>query len=173
MLEILERAALADQDGELLLEMYADARSAETAAFGWPPEAIAAFLQMQFRMQQSGYARAYPGAEHNILLLAGEAVGQWRVLRAARGLSLIDIALLKRFRGRGIGSTLIQRLVAEAARECVPLRLSVRSDSRAQALYRRLGFEELSRDAANIAMLWRPVRANAQGLGPRARPRVG
>lgn len=171
MVKIVERVANAAEDDELFLALYAEGREAETAAFGWPPEALAAFLRMQFRLQQSGYARCYPGAEHNLLLLDGEVLGQWRVQRAAREIVLVDIALISRVRGRGIGSSLIRRLCRQAARQGVPVHLSVRPESRARALYQRLGFVETRGDQTCVAMTWAPPALDGGVSAPAGEPR--
>jgi ribosomal protein S18 acetylase RimI-like enzyme len=149
-----KRPVLAEDD-ELLLEVYRQARQLELQAFGWPEAQLDSFVRMQFRLQQAGYVQRYPEAEHSVVLCEGQAAGQLRVARAGAEMVLVDIGLLERFRGRGIGSALIAELCAEAARRGVELRASVRPDNRALALYLRLGFRELSRDWAQVAVSWR------------------
>lgn len=55
------------------------------------------------------------------------------------------IAVVPEYEGRGIGSTLLTRLVREArVRRALDLLLEVRADNpRAQQLYRRFGFEQI------------------------------
>ena len=70
---------------------------------------------------------------------------------------MLDITVLPDFQGSGVGTTLIERLQAEAARVGVPLRESVfRGNQGAEALYRRLGFVEVGGDGAYLAMEWWP-----------------
>jgi ribosomal protein S18 acetylase RimI-like enzyme len=63
-------------------------------------------------------------------------------------LNLHDIAVVPRFRGLGIGSRLIEAAVEEARRRgCVKLTLEVlEGNTRAKALYERLGFRAYQLD---------------------------
>ncbi len=156
--EMDERAATAS-DRAFLLEVYADSRRAELACLGWSAEQMAHFVEMQFGIQQRGYQLQFPSAEQSILLCDGEPAGQWRVERGAQTILLVDIALLERFRGRGIGSACIAQLCREALSRGSDVRLSVRPENRAYALYRRLGFEESSRDETRVCLVWRSPTA--------------
>jgi ribosomal protein S18 acetylase RimI-like enzyme len=136
---------------------------------------MAHFVEMQFGIQQRGYQLQFPSAEHRILLCDGEPAGQWRIERSEQAIWLVDIAMLERFRGRGIGSACITELCQEAASRAVEVRLSVRPENRAYGLYRRLGFEESSRDATRVSLVWRsPIgrgshtSSRAVGLTPSA-----
>lgn len=166
-----ERAVTAS-DRAFLLAVYADSRCEELMSLGWAAQQIAAFAEMQFGFQQRFYEMRYPAADHCILLCEGEEAGQWRVHRGDDEFVLVDISLLARFRGRGIGSARIGELCREAGRRNVGVRLDVRPDNRAYQLYRRLGFEEQSRDITGVRLAWRAARAPAQepasavGVGP-------
>jgi GNAT superfamily N-acetyltransferase len=64
----------------------------------------------------------------------------------------LSIALLPEYRGRGIGTALMRRLL-EAARQCFPgVSLSVARGSCAHALYRRLGFDIVSEGDTGLTM---------------------
>jgi len=156
-----ERAVTAS-DRAFLLEVYADSRRDELGCLGWSAEQIAHFVEMQFCIQQRGYQLQFPSAEHRILLCDGEPAGQWRIARGEQAIVLVDIALLERFRGRGIGSACIARLCGEAVSGDREVRLSVRPDNRASALYRRLGFEESSRDETRVCLVWRSPSFRAE-----------
>jgi len=160
-----ERAVTAS-DRTFLLAVYADSRCEELMSLGWAAAQIAVFAEMQFAFQQRSYAMRYPAADHCILLCEGEAAGQWRVHRGEDEFVLVDVGLLARFRGRGIGSARIGELCREAARRGLGVRLDVRPDNRAYRLYRRLGFEEQSRDITGVRLAWRAP--HAAHTGPRA-----
>lgn len=153
-----ERAVTACDRG-FLLEVYADSRRDELGSLGWNAEQLARFVELQFSIQQRSYQLQFPSAEHSVLLREGVPVGQWRVQRGVQEIVLVDIALLERFRGWGIGSSCIARLCREAASSASEVRLSVRPDNRAYGLYRRLGFEERSRDDTRICLTWRSPSA--------------
>jgi len=149
-----ERAVTAS-DRVFLLAVYADSRCEELMSLGWAAQQIAAFAEMQFGFQQRFYEMRYPAADHCILLCEGVDAGQWRVHRSEDEFVLVDISLLARFRGKGIGSARIGELCREAGRRGAGVRLDVRLDNRALRLYRRLGFEETGRDETNIRLSWR------------------
>jgi ribosomal protein S18 acetylase RimI-like enzyme len=162
-----ERAVSAG-DRAFLLEVYADSRRDELACVGWSAEQMAHFIEMQFCIQQQGYQLQFPSAEHHILLRDGEPAGQWRVQRGEQALLLVDIGVLERFRGRGIGTACITQLCREAASRASEVRLSVRPDNRAYELYRRLGFEESSRDETRVCLVWRSPSARGSRAASRA-----
>lgn len=70
------------------------------------------------------------------------------------GIVLVNIALLVRFRGFGIGTCVLRDLQERALREKSPLRLSVVRDNPALALYKRLGFRTETEDEVYCRMVW-------------------
>jgi GNAT superfamily N-acetyltransferase len=68
----------------------------------------------------------------------------------------IDIALLPPYRQAGIGTAILQGLLAEATRRHKPFRIHVEKFNRAQHLYERLGFTTLADDGVYLFMEWRP-----------------
>jgi ribosomal protein S18 acetylase RimI-like enzyme len=71
-------------------------------------------------------------------------------------ISLVDIALLPKYRNGGIGTGLIQALLKEAATAGKAVRLSVFAASPAIRLYERLGFSRVGGDAVYLEMKWVP-----------------
>ena len=68
----------------------------------------------------------------------------------------LSIGVLYRARRRGIGTRLLHALIDEAQRSALPaLSLSVEPGNPAASLYRRLGFEEVSRSDGSITMALR------------------
>ncbi|OIV36321.1 GNAT family N-acetyltransferase [Mangrovactinospora gilvigrisea] len=59
--------------------------------------------------------------------------------------------------GRGVGSAVLEELLARADRDGVVVRLNVLSGSRAQRLYARLGFVVESADPVDVYMVRRPA----------------
>ncbi len=93
----------------------------------------------------------------SVIELGGEGVGRLRVTRDDKGMELSGIQLRPHVQGRGIGTRIIEELQSEAAGTGLPLDLSVEHDnSRARMLYERLGFVEISRDAAEARLRWQP-----------------
>jgi len=68
--------------------------------------------------------------------------------------SFEDFVVLPGYRGKGIGSALLQYVIAEAKKQSV-LRLTLLTDKqnkRAQALYRKLGFAESTMKAMRLKL---------------------
>jgi ribosomal protein S18 acetylase RimI-like enzyme len=143
------------EDEPFLLDLYAATRKEELDAVGWPPEVRQAFLKMQFNAQKQGYHATFPNAQFAIILSGGMGVGRIVINRGPDDFLLVDIALLPPNRGRGIGTTLLQELLREAANEKKPVRLSVFTGERASRLYQRLGFRKTGHAAGRDQMEWR------------------
>jgi ribosomal protein S18 acetylase RimI-like enzyme len=134
-----------EADRALLLEVYAATRAEELAAVPWSAEEKRAFLQQQFDAQDKDYRARRQDAQFLVIEVDGAPAG--RLYRSfldespARELRIIDIALLPEFRGRGIGSSLLADLMAEADAAGLILSLHVEKWNPARRLYDRLGFE--------------------------------
>lgn len=130
-----------------------------TAAF--PAEARRTFLDQQFHFQTIHYARAYPDAARQIVLAADIPIGRMILNCAPSGWCLVDIALLPAWRGRGLGSLLLQGVLDAAARAGAPrVSLSVELTNPARRLYRRLSFVVVAEAVPHAAMEWRPPPAH-------------
>jgi len=136
--------------------VYANTRRAEVQAWGWSGDQVAKFVAMQFEARRRGYKAAYPTAAEEILLFDETPVGSMLVERSASEIRLIDIALLNEHQNRGIGSGLINDLIAEANAADLPLRLSVLRGNPAKRLYERLGFVAGGFDGMYFEMEHRP-----------------
>lgn len=65
----------------------------------------------------------------------------------------LSIALLPEYRGRGIGTRLMQYALDEAQRRCAAVSLSVSRGNPAEKLYRRFGFRVVGQDDSSWIML--------------------
>jgi len=145
-------------DREFLARLYRDTRRREVAAWGWPPEQQAIFLDMQFEAQRRNYLQVFPNAEGRIVRIAGEQdAGRILLAEDAAGVHLIDIALLEAYRNRGMGRELLTQLQADCRERGVALRLQVLAANPARRLYLRMGFAEESAEAGSHAMYLRMV----------------
>src|SRR5215472_10051040 len=128
------------EDQEFQVRLYASTRQAEIAAFGWNAAQQEAFLRMQFATQQNWYRTAYPQATWEIIEVDHAPVGRMIVQRDTESTTLVDIALLGEYRGRGIGGSLVRELLEQGREAKVPVRLQVLRTNPAARLYLRLGF---------------------------------
>lgn len=145
-----------DADLPLLAETYASTRREEVAATGWPQEIQAAFLAQQFEAQHQHYRTHYTGAEWLVIERNGEPVGRLYLDEWERELRLVDIALLPPARGSGIGTALLEDLMAAAAAKGKRLSIHVEQTNPAMQLYRRLGFEKADEHGIYHLMEWTP-----------------
>lgn len=67
----------------------------------------------------------------------------------------LSIALLPAYRGRGIGSQLLARLLEQAQGCCPGVSLSVSAGNPARRLYERFGFEIVAERGSSLTMLKR------------------
>ena len=133
-----------DGDSELLYTIYASTRAEELAQVGWDDAQKETFLRMQFDAQRTFYESEYPGAEFQMILVAGEPAGRLYVHRREREIRIMDIALLPECRRRGIGTALLNEILSEGQRTARPVTIHVESFNPAQRLYERLGFKKVA-----------------------------
>ena len=147
------------EDAEFLFKLYASTRTEELNAWGWDSQQQEAFLKMQFHAQQTSYQNQFPNSNYQIVLMQQLAIGSMLVIRDEAEIRLADIALLPEYRDRGIGSFLLQNLLAEATQAVKPLRLQVIQFNRAIQLYQRLGFAKVGDNGTHFLMEWQPPSA--------------
>jgi ribosomal protein S18 acetylase RimI-like enzyme len=138
-----EALALRDEaDGDIpfLMALYASNREAELAAFPWPPSQKAAFLHMQFNAQRTSYRTHHPNAAYKMVEVRGLPIGRLYWDELPSHLHIIDITLVPERRGRGLGTMLLDRLIAMASSNGWSVGLAVDKDNRALKLYQRMGF---------------------------------
>lgn len=138
-----------------LRELYASTRTAELALVPWDDTTRHGFLRMQFEAQRRHYRSTYQDPAFQIVLADGHWAGRVYVHRAADEIHVIDISLLPEYRGRGIGSRLLDALLAEASELGCRVTLEVERRNPARRLYERLGFRALADDGLYVRMEWR------------------
>ena len=99
-----------------------------------------------------------PGCTLSVIEWAGTPIGRFRVVRTPEQLTLSGIQLLPPYQGRGLGTSLIEGLKAEAEQMQLPLRISVEKDNpHAQRLYERLGCRQIGEDEQEYHLEYRPA----------------
>jgi ribosomal protein S18 acetylase RimI-like enzyme len=127
-------------DRAFLVELYASVREPELAHVPWDDATRRAFVEQQFAAQDVHYREHYPGATLDVIEVDGEPAGRLYVHRGPRDIRIMDIALAPPFRRRGIGTALLDALIAEAQASGRTLSIHVEADNPARRLYQRLGF---------------------------------
>jgi ribosomal protein S18 acetylase RimI-like enzyme len=145
-------------DEAFLLRLYGTTRP-EVGLFGWDEAEQQAFIAMQFQMQARSYVMEFPNADHSVITYGGKSAGRAIVNRTPTAISLTDIAVMPEFRGKGIATTVIERLQDESVRTDRNIELTVeRTNETAFHLYRRLGFEVTGESEIHLAMTWSPEK---------------
>lgn len=148
---------MTEADLDFLRALYATGRAEEMARVGWTPEMASSFLADQFRLQHHHFTAHYADADDFIVTAHGAAVGRLLLDRRAAPWRLVELALTGPVQGRGWGSALLRWLQQEARIQGPgELDLNVALDNpRAEALYRRLGFQDVAHSSAtHRRMIW-------------------
>lgn len=153
-------AKLADQ--AFLQQLFASTRGRELEALGAESPLARHFISMQFRARELTYRSAHPGAQQRIVerACAGAdraAIGLLWVDFTSAQIDVLDISLLPNWRGRGVGSALLNALLAQARALHLPVALQVQANNPARKLYARLGFAQVASAELDLAMRWTPA----------------
>lgn len=127
-------------DREFLFELYASTREAELAQVDWPAEIRLQFLRQQFEAQDAHYRTYFHDTSYDVVLVDAIPAGRLYVGRWRDEIRIVDIALLPAYCGRGVGTELISRLIAEADASGRKTSIHVERQNPALRLYERLGF---------------------------------
>ncbi|MBX6322764.1 MAG: GNAT family N-acetyltransferase [Rhodospirillaceae bacterium] len=88
-------------------------------------------------------------------------IGWIQVSQTGDRLHLDQLHLVEGYRGRGIGTQLIEELLDRARADGRAVGLNVIRGNGALALYRRLGFTVVGEDPEKLRMLWSPAKRQA------------
>ena len=131
----LRPALPADADFEHLL--YASTRD-DLRPLG--PEVFDGLVGMHFRAQSMSIRLEHPQAERKIVMVQDAPVGRLIVDASGNHVEVIDVALLPEYRNCGLGTSVLNSVLAQADRLGRAIRLHVEKQSRAVRLFERLGF---------------------------------
>jgi ribosomal protein S18 acetylase RimI-like enzyme len=143
---------VADRDRAFLVDLYASVREPELAHVPWDDAQKRAFVEQQFAAQDAHYREHYPGATLDVVEVDGKPAGRLYVHRGPSDIRIMDIALAPAFRGRGIGTSLLRTLIAEAQESGRKLSIHVEANNPARTLYERLGFRRAGEHTVYVLM---------------------
>jgi GNAT superfamily N-acetyltransferase len=164
-LSVTLRAA-GPSDVEFLFQVYADIRADELAPVPWPAQLKEQFLRQQFHAQDNSYRANYPGAEFSIIQVDGADAGRLYLHRRQNEIRIMDIALTAPFRGRGLGTLLLRRILGEGDARRLPVTIHVEFFNPARKLYERLGFRQTSQTEVYLLMEWLPSGTAGHRFNP-------
>ncbi|WP_082769460.1 GNAT family N-acetyltransferase [Caulobacter sp. CCH9-E1] len=156
-----------DQDLPFLLRLYGETRIANLSASPWSQAQKQAFIADQFSLQHLHYLQRNPNADFWLIERIGadggkEAIGRLYLDRSQPEWRAIDLSLLVRARGAGVGGALIRSIqdaAIQAGADAVTLYVE-KTNHGARALYARSGFEEeTSAFPSHSLMRWRASKS--------------
>lgn len=148
-----------DEDFDFIVGLYAETRQEELAPVPWTDEAKQQFLRWQCGLQRDHYRKHYTNGRFWILERSGEgAVGRLYIQAGSVEIRIMDIALLPELRNRGLGSRMLQVILAAATQQGIEVSLHVEPDNPAQRLYQRLGFKLAEERGAHHFLVWQAGR---------------
>ena len=150
-----------DADLPFLRRLYVSTRWDELAIVDWPDQHKIAFLESQFGLQRYHYYTYYPTTAFAVLEQHGTPCGRLYLERRPQLATMLDIALLPEWRGRGVGTALVAAVLAEAGAAGRVVSITVEKFNPAQRLYRRLGFREVADEGMHWTMEWTAPAAPA------------
>lgn len=136
-------------DDALLFHLFAEHRSVEFSAMGFPPQMLNGLLTSQYQLRVNSYAASFPDAEQWILeTTASGPVGHMLLATDGSGIILVDIVVATAHRNQGIGTAALEHVLSAG----LPVTLQTRVDSPAKTLYLRAGFQVLKDDGLDLTM---------------------
>ncbi len=106
--------------------------------------------------QQARFAKNFSAQEVQVIVFAGRDAGYIALRRAPEEIQLFNIMISHEFQNRGLGTAVMNTLLAEARREKLPLRLQVLKVNPARRLYERIGFAVVGETDTHYQMRWTP-----------------
>lgn len=144
------------QDQPVVLSIFSACRSGPFRQAGLPETMIDSLMAQQCDAQHAQYRQSFPDADYDLVMHHGEVIGYLFALRGPDRHVLVDIALRPERSGMGIGSALVEALLAEAEAAGQKVSAHVAREGRAWALWQRMGFQVVGDDGVHYAIEWSP-----------------
>ena len=154
----VELRPVRDDDASFLRAVYGSTREVELAPVPWTDDQKRAFLDQQFAAQDAYYREHYDNASYDVVLFDGVGAGRLYVARWSDEIRIMDISFLPEFRGKGIGTKILEDLLAEGAASGRRVSIHVEQMNPAMKLYERLGFRAIEERGVYVFMEWAPPR---------------
>ncbi|MGB2914046.1 MAG: GNAT family N-acetyltransferase [Pyrinomonadaceae bacterium] len=145
-----------DNDREFLLQVYQISREIELSLTSWDDSQTRAFVEHQLDAQTYTYRIRYPDAAHEIILYDGEPAGRIYVDRGDREISILDIAVIHEYRGKGICTKLVMSLQKEANETNRYVSIYIEPFNPSQKLFGELGFKVVPDEGVDLRFECKP-----------------
>jgi GNAT superfamily N-acetyltransferase len=139
-------------DSGFLFQLFGEIKKAELHFDLFPEIFPPGILQMQYNAWEEMVRTRYSRSDDFIIMLDSERAGRLQFLQSAKEIRIINISVLPIFQGKGIGTTILQRLLFDADSKGLEVTLEFDRTNRAATLYKRLGFVEYQSNELKIQM---------------------
>lgn len=129
----------------------------------WSAEQKDAFLRMQFDAQDRYYRMEFGKARFDVVERIGSPIGRLYVDRRPDEIHVLDITLAPEERRKGIGTSLLAKILEEARAEGKNVSIYVEAENPAMRLYQRLGFQRVRDEGFYRFMVCRPEAPDGIG----------
>lgn len=121
-------------------------------------------LHLDRAAHEVGFPEKWKLPEVRIITVDGSAIGWLQTTIDEDALFLGQLYLARSFQRQGIGTEVLHRLIAQAARAPLPIKLTVVKINPALRLYQRLGFRITGEDEHKFHMTLDPATSRTQDL---------
>lgn len=104
--------------------------------------------------QQERFDERFDPDFMEVICIEGKDVGCISLEHRGHELYLAEIELLPEYQNRGVGTSIIRAIMAEANKDGIPVRLQVLHNNPARRLYERLGFRVFSETPWHYRLEW-------------------
>lgn len=152
-----------EADDELLVALYGSIRAEELARTGWDAQQRERFIRSQFAAQRASYRSRRPDGREELIQLDDAAIGRLYSDRSGETDHLLDICLFPEYRGCGVGSEVLGRVLQRAAVTGRRVTIYVERFNRSFAFFKRHGFRQAAENGIHLLLEWCPETAGGNG----------
>ena len=142
-----------EDDTVFLIQLFATTRVEELARIPWSDDQKWTFITQQFELQRLHYKTYYADTSFDVIEHEGLPAGRF-YLQEVGQFRIIDIVLMPEWRGRGVGTAILEALIETARARGKDIDIFVEKVNPALGLYRRLGFKEFDDTGVYLEMRW-------------------
>lgn len=150
---LITKSPITIQDELFLFVLFSETRASELNLVPWSEEQKNEFLKQQFQSQHQHYLSKYKDAFFQILKLDETPIGRLYVAELADEIRIIDITIFSEFRGKNIGTGLIEEILHDANEKNKAVQIYLETNNQSANLFARLGFVPIADDG--VYQLWR------------------
>jgi ribosomal protein S18 acetylase RimI-like enzyme len=141
------------EDEPFIRQLMFETLTDQLEASSWPDAVREPILDAQYRVRRQGFRKSAEDRPGTILLVNGEPVGWYVAADLDYEIRLVNLVVLSKHRGKGIGSAVLRELVTGSNHAHKTLTLSVAmNNQRAFDLYVRMGFRQTGDDGVHYFM---------------------